>query len=193
MQSHPARHEKPQLSRPPAFYAAKSCHKPGPKPAATRQVGKRGSSPCRKLRQPPVASGKTPVNGHAPLFQARHPPVSGRLYGRRPEGDPGTAAPLSRCLSAAGICFSATLSRQGIPPPLTVGLPPDLRIPAPARRTLGEVPRSARMRPGPGRAPSIPRGRRCPLAIAGSVAAACRLSTAGPCHPGTTIQPGEWE
>jgi len=41
-------------------------------------------------------------------------------------------------------------------------------------------PRSARMRPGPGRAPSIPRGRRCPLAVDLSAAAACRLSAAGP-------------
>jgi hypothetical protein len=39
--------------------------------------------------------------------------------------------------------------------------------------------------PGPGRAPSLPRERRCPLAIELSVAAACRLSAAGSCHPGT--------
>jgi len=100
-------------------------------------------------------------------------------------GRPGYAAPLSCCLSAAGFRFSVTLSRQGLPPPLTVGLPPRLRIPAPARRTLTRFPRSARVRPGPGRAPSIPRGQRCSLAITKSVAAACRLSTAGPCHPGT--------
>jgi len=60
----------------------------------------------------------------------------------------------------------------------------------PAWRTLAGFPRSARVRPGPGRAPSLPRERRCPLAIELSVAAACRLSTAGSCHPGTAIQPG---
>jgi hypothetical protein len=65
-----------------------------------------------------------------------------------------------------------------------------LRIPAPARRTLARFTRSARVRPGPGRALSVPRGQRCPLAIVESVAAACRLSTAGPWHPGTTTQPG---
>ena len=79
---------------------------------------------------------------------------------------------------------------SGTSAPLTVGLPPCLRIPAPARRTLTGFPRSARMRPGPGRAPSLPRERRCPLAIELSVAAACRLSAAGPCHPGTATQPG---
>jgi len=51
-------------------------------------------------------------------------------------------------------------------------------------------PRSARVRTGPGRAPSLPRERRCPLAIELSVAAACRLSAAGSCHPGTATQPG---
>ncbi len=33
--------------------------------------------------------------------------------------------------------------------------------------------------------PSLPRERRCPLAIELSVAAACRVSAAGSCHPGT--------
>ena len=58
-----------------------------------------------------------------------------------------------------------SLLSHPVPPgtsaPLTVGLPPHLRIPAPARRTLTRFPRSARMRPGPGRAPSLPRGQRC--------------------------------
>jgi len=38
--------------------------------------------------------------------------------------------------------------------------------------------------------PSLPRERRCPLAIELSVAAACRLPAAGSCHPGTATQPG---
>jgi hypothetical protein len=41
--------------------------------------------------------------------------------------------------------------------------------------------------------PSIPRGRRCPLAVDLSTAAACRLSAAGPWHPGTTPQPGMYQ
>jgi len=87
-----------------------------------------------------------------------------------------------------------SLHRHPVPPrnsaPLTVGLPPRLRIPAPARRTLARFTRSARMRPGPGRALSLPRGQRCSPAIGASAAAACRLSAAGPCHPGETTQPG---
>ena len=75
----------------------------------------------------------------------------------------------------------------------------------PLRRPNGEVlspplghkaprgarfPRSTRVRPGLGRTLSLPRGQRCSSAIESSVAAACRLATAGPCHPGTTTQPG---
>jgi hypothetical protein len=41
----------------------------------------------------------------------------------------------------------------------------------------------------PGRAPSLPRGQRCSPAIGVSAAVACRLSTARPCHPGSTTQP----
>ena len=51
------------------------------------------------------------------------------------------------CLSAAGIRFLGTLSRQWTSAPLTIGLPPCLCIPAPAQRTLTRFPRSARMRP----------------------------------------------
>jgi len=100
---------------------------------------------------------------------------------------------LSCCLSAAGIRFLGTLSRQRDSAPLTIGLPAGLHIPVPAGRTLTRFPRSARMRPGPGRAPSIPRGRRCPLAVDLSAAAACRLSAASPWHPGTTTQPGMYQ
>ncbi len=92
--------------------------------------------------------------------------------------------------------FSRRHSLPGhpVPPgnsaPLTVGLPPRLRIPAPARRTLTRFTRSARVRPRPGRALSLPRGQRCSPAVGASAAAACRLSAAGPCHPGETTQPG---
>ena len=51
------------------------------------------------------------------------------------------------CLSAAGIRFLGTLSRQWTSAPLTIGIPPCLRIPAPAWRTLARFTRSARMRP----------------------------------------------
>jgi len=84
-----------------------------------------------------------------------------------------------------GIRFLGTPIPPGDSAPITVGLPHRLRMPAPEMRTLAGFPLSARMRPGPGRAPSLPRGQRCLLAIGASVAAACRLTTAGPCHPGS--------
>jgi len=67
--------------------------------------------------------------------------------------------------------------------PIAVGLPPQARIPAHLPRTLAGFTRFPRMRPGPGRALSMPRGRRCSLAIGSSVAAACRLTSAGPYSP----------
>ena len=108
---------------------------------------------------------------------------SGRIF-------PVSRPSLSCCLSAAGIRLLGTLSRQRGSAPLTIGLPPRLRVPAPARRTLARFTRFARMRPRPGRAPSIPRAQRCSPAVDESAAVACRLSAAGPCHPGTATQPG---
>src|SRR6185312_10956475 len=67
--------------------------------------------------------------------------------------------------------------------PIAVDLPHAPRIPAPVRGTLAGFTRSARMRPGPGWALSLPRGQRCSLAIASSVAAARRLPSAGPYSP----------
>jgi hypothetical protein len=89
-----------------------------------------------------------------------------------------------------GIRLIGTLSRHGISAPLTVGLPHRLRIPAPGMRTHSTVHTFRTHETRTGRAPSVPRGQRCSTAIAPSVAAACRLSTAGPCHPGHTTQPG---
>ena len=74
--------------------------------------------------------------------------------------------------------------------PIAVGLPPQARIPAHLPRTLAGFTRFPRVRTGPGRALSLSRGRRCPLAIGISVAAACRLTAVVPIHPGTATQPG---
>src|SRR5947207_8473461 len=66
-------------------------------------------------------------------FRARAPgPVSGQLYETAGEGA-GHAVPLSCCLSAAGIRFLGILSRPGIPPPLTAGLPRRQRQRGPRR------------------------------------------------------------
>ena len=89
-----------------------------------------------------------------------------------------------------GICFLGTLSCQGVQPPLRSAYRTACAYPRLGCGPVAGFPRSARVRPGPGRAPSLPRERRCPLAIELSVAAACRLSAAGSCHPGTATQPG---
>jgi hypothetical protein len=96
----------------------------------------------------------------------------------------GHAVPLSRCLSAAGIRFLGILSRQQSSAPLTIGLP---RWPA---RTLARFPCSARMRHGWAGCPLCPGDDGADTAIGLFLAVACRLSTAGPCHPGVTTRPG---
>src|ERR1022692_4481603 len=90
--------------------------------------------------------------------QARYPASYTRTIR---EDFPGLTALAFLLPSAAGIRLLGTLSRQRGSAPLTIGLPPRLRVPAPARRTLARFTRFARMRPRPGRAPSIPRGQRC--------------------------------
>lgn len=68
----------------------------------------------------------------------------------------------------------ASCTRPGLRP----SLPPAYRQPQKAWRTLTGFPCSARMRPGWGWVPSVPRGRRCPHGRVQSLAAACRLPTA---------------
>ena len=102
-----------------------------------------------------------------------------------PAGEPGVTALVSRRLSAAGICSRASCPARGFCPS-AIGLPRRLR-----RRGPGQGPmfRTREVRPGPGAlctpgtaVPARPRMH--------PVTAACRLATAGPCHPGTTVRPG---
>jgi hypothetical protein len=113
-------------------------------------------------------------------FRARaHGPVSGQLY----ETTSGGLINLVRfpvAFRPPALAFWASCTRPGLGP----SLPPAYRQPHRVRRTLTGFPRSARMRPGWGWVPPVPRGRRCPHGRAQSLAAACRLPTAGPCHPG---------
>jgi hypothetical protein len=78
----------------------------------------------------------------------------------------------------------------GVPPPLPSAYRTRRAYPRTRGGPMAGFTRSTRVRPGPGRTLSLPRGRRCSLAIGSSVAAACRLATAGPCHPGKATQPG---
>ena len=99
---------------------------------------------------------------------------------------PAFLPPFGRPASA----FLGTLSCPGVQPPLRSAYRTACAYPRLGCGPMAGFTRSARVRPGPGRAPSLPRERRCPLAIELSVAAACRLSAAGSCHPGTATSPG---
>ena len=96
------------------------------------------------------------------------------------------AALVSCCLSAAGIRFLGILSRPGLVPLLRSAY----RAAAGGADPSGvSMFRTRETRPGPGAlctpgtaVPARPRMH--------PVTAACRLSTAGPCHPGTTAHPG---
>ena len=114
--------------------------------------------------------------GHQARYPTSYPPALREEF-------PVVRPAVSCCLSAAGVRFLDTLSCQtGFRPPCgrpTAGP----RLPAHVLRTLAGFTRSARVRPGPGWALSLPRGQRCSLAIALSVAAACRLTSAGPYSP----------
>ena len=154
-------------------------------PSKTGRAGRRSSvrSPrCPTCPSVPASASASPQRLTCPRqrpCRPGHPPVSGQLC----RGHPGEI-PVPRPLFPLPFGRRPSLPGHPVPPgasaPLTIGLPPSLHLPAPAGRTLTRFPRSARMRPGPGRAPSIPRGRRCSLAVDLSAAAACRLSAASP-------------
>jgi hypothetical protein len=95
-------------------------------------------------------------------------------------------ARVSRRLSAAGVGFMGILSRPGFPPLLRSAY----RAASGGADPSGvSVFRTRETRPGPGAlytpGTAVPaRSRVRP------VSAACRLATAGPCHPGSTTRPG---
>jgi len=95
-------------------------------------------------------------------------------------------AQVSCCLSAAGIRFLGILSRPGIPPLLRSAYRTASSGADPSGVSMFRT-RKTRPEPGalctPGTAvPARPRMH--------PVAAACRLTAAGPCHPGTATHPG---
>ena len=118
-------------------------------------------------------------------FRARAPgPVSGQLYETAGEGA-GHAVPLSCCLSAAGIRFLGILSRPGIPPPLRPAYHAASGSADPDEVSVFRT-RETQLAQGalftPGAAVSTQ-----PAVLP---AAACRISTASPCHPGPQPAPG---
>jgi hypothetical protein len=96
------------------------------------------------------------------------------------------AALVSCCLSAAGLRFLGILSRPGLAPLLRSAYRAARRRTDPSGVSMF---RTRETRPGPG-ALCIP-GTAVPARPrVNPVTAACRLTTAGPCHPGTTTHPG---
>jgi hypothetical protein len=92
---------------------------------------------------------------------------------------------VSCCLSAAGLRFLGILSRPGIPPLLRSAY----RAATGADPSRVSMFRTRETRPGPG-ALYTP-GTTVPIRLrVHPAAAACRLTTAGPCHPGATTRPG---
>ena len=151
---------------------------------------RRSSGPFTEVFNLPFGSGicsrfasKAHLPASAPL-RARAPgSLSGQLCEHLPGGDPA----LRRSLFLLPFSRRHPLPGHPVPPgasaPLTIGLPPRLRIPVPARRTLARFTRSARMRPRPAGLSFTPgtavftgrrgiRGRRLPP------------RSGGPCHPG---------
>jgi hypothetical protein len=135
------------------------------------------------FKSPPAHVSTLPGSEH----QARYP---ASWSSTPPEEVPVLRSTGSCCLSAAGIRFLGTLSRREFRPPYRSAYRSSCAHPRTFHGPIAGFPRSACVRPGPGRALSLPRGRRCSQAIGSSAAAACRLSTTGPCHPGTASQPG---
>ena len=83
----------------------------------------RPSGPFTEVSNLPVSSGisarfvsKAHLPTSAPLRARASSSLSGQLYGHLPGGDPALRHSPSCCLSAAGIRFLGTLSRQGLPP-----------------------------------------------------------------------------
>ena len=153
-----------------------------PSPPGPSLQGSSSPSPAPNLPFGSSGPGRFASTAHLPTsarFRARAPgPVSGQLY-ETAGGGAGHAVPLSCCLSAAGICFLGILSRQGIRPPLRSAYRAH-GVPDPDGVSMF---RTRETRPGPGAlctpGTAVPAQSRV-----NPVTAACRLATAGPCHPG---------
>ena len=90
---------------------------------ASPSNGGRPSGPFTEVPNLPISTGiyarfasKAHLPTSAPLRARASSSLSGQLYEHLPGGDPALRHSLSCCLSATGIRFLGTLSRQGLPP-----------------------------------------------------------------------------
>jgi hypothetical protein len=114
-------------------------------------------------------------------------PVSGRLYGSIRLEDRHDAPAFPAAFRPPALASWASCSRHGIQLPSRSAC---RRTPRRCRRTLTGFPRSTRLSYGRVGLPLYPGDGGVPTTIGMSVAAACRLTTASPYHPGLAHRPG---
>lgn len=155
---------------------------------------------CTEVSNLPISSGiyaRSRLKGSPAHVSA--------LAGRAPRSHPASYTSTSReetrpCSTRFPAAFRLPAFASWAPCPAS-GVPPLLRsacrpactypcLPGGPWRTLAGFPRSARVRTGPGRAPSLPRERRCPLAIELSVAAPAASQRLVPAIPAQPPSPG---
>jgi hypothetical protein len=116
-----------------------------PRQTALRSVHRFRHPTCPSARLAACVSPHRPTWLASAPFRAQHPLVSGRLSRAPPRREGGPLSACSRCLSAAGIRFTAILSRLVFRPSRDR---PTARRLAAARRTMTGFPRSAHTRRG---------------------------------------------
>jgi hypothetical protein len=118
----------------------------------------------------------------APGHQARYP--SG--YTQPPAEEPVTMPRFPAAFRPPAFASWASFPARGFRPPY--GRP--TALPAPASTDPDRVSTFRTRETRLGRASSIPRGQRCRHGRERYPSAACRLTTASPCHPGPAHRPG---
>jgi len=117
-------------------------------------------STCRWFRRMRLLRFKGPTCPRQHPFRGRAPgPVSGQLCRQPPEEFPTVRSDgFPAAFRPPAFASWAPCPARRNSAPITVGLPPPVRIPAHLRRTLAGFTRFTRVRPGPGRRLSLPRG-----------------------------------
>ena len=134
----------------------------------SRNTGRGSSGPFTEVSNLSFGSGicfRFASKAHLPTsasFRTRAPARYPASYTKTIREEFPVLRPLpSCCLSAAGIRFLSTLSCQGIQPPLRSAYRTACAYPRLRCGPMARFPRSARVRPRPGRALSVPREQRC--------------------------------
>jgi hypothetical protein len=164
----PHRLEDPASQPPYLLLAAPPVHTLPGVAVESRDTGRGFSGPFTEVSNLSFGSGicfRFASKAHLPTsasFRTRAPARYPASYTKTIREEFPILRPLtSCCLSAAGIRFLSTLSCQGIQPPLRSAYRTACAYPRLRCGPMARFPRSARVRPRPGRALSVPRGQRC--------------------------------